>query len=83
VYSSIADVRNALAPDGSSTDPATAAGLSDDQVTDAIHEADGIVDSYIGSRYAITQDTATPARGGFAGQVVVADDRGLPPDVDV
>jgi phage gp36-like protein len=61
VYSSIADVRNALAPDGSSTDPATAAGLSDQQVTDGIHEADGIVDSYIGSRYAIAQDATLPA----------------------
>lgn len=58
-YSLIADVRNALSPDGSQ-DPSTAASLSDAQLQDAIAEADGVIDAYVGSRYQIVQDATVP-----------------------
>lgn len=56
-YSSALDVRNALTPEGASTDGSTAATLSDTQITDSIAEADGLIDAYVGSRYAIVLDT--------------------------
>lgn len=55
MYSSPADVRNALAP-GASEAVDTAASLADDQITDAIKEADGVVDTYIYALYGIPQD---------------------------
>lgn len=61
-YSTVAMVRNALAPgnfedgnepypDGDQTN--TAADLSNDQLNDAIAQADATIDSYIGGRYAV------------------------------
>lgn len=55
MYSSLTDVRSALTPGGVS-DSSTAASLTDPAITDAIDEADSIIDSYIGSRYGIPQD---------------------------
>lgn len=56
MYSSIADVRAALAPGSSAVNPATAASLSEDQITSQINEADGVINAYIGVRYDIPQD---------------------------
>ena len=56
-YSTPAMVRLALIPttDGSQPDTPsdTAADLSDEQLTDAIAEADSIIDGYIGAYYAV------------------------------
>lgn len=56
-YSTPAEVRQALVPtsDGSLPDPAThtAADLSDAQLTDAISEADTLIDGYLGGRYSV------------------------------
>lgn len=56
-YSSPAMVRMALVPssDGSKPDPPsnTGADLSDAQLSDAIAEADSVIDSYIGHYYAV------------------------------
>lgn len=56
-YSTPAMVRQALVPtsDGSMPDPPshTAADLSDQQLSDAISEADSIIDGYIGGHYAV------------------------------
>lgn len=57
MYSSVQDVRDALAPGGSTVNPATAASLSEAQITSQIKEADGVIDAFIGVRYAIPQDT--------------------------
>lgn len=57
MYSSVTDVRNAVAPGPiSRTDPATAGSLNETQIIDAITEADGIVDLHVGNRYVVTQD---------------------------
>lgn len=61
MYSSVDDVRNALAPGGSASDTGTAAAVEDNQIQDAIAEADGIISVHIASRYEIPLDmTATP-----------------------
>lgn len=60
MYSSIADVRNALTPGASADDASTPSGLQDDQITDAINEADAIVDAHLAMRYAINQDDVDP-----------------------
>lgn len=57
MYSSVQDVRDALSPGGSAVNPATAASLSEDQLISQIHEADGVIDAYIGVRYDIPQDS--------------------------
>ena len=49
-YSTTEDVRNALAPTLAAAN-STASGLTDEQIEDAIAEADGRIDSYIGARY--------------------------------
>jgi len=51
-YSTPADVRLALAPTAAEQDPNTAASLADTQLMDAIREADGRIDTFIGGRYA-------------------------------
>lgn len=62
-YSQPVDVRNALAPgvwaapdDGPPPRTGTAADLSDAQLADAIAEADGLIDAYLGGRYATPVD---------------------------
>lgn len=51
-HSDLRDVRNALAPEG--REVGTAATLADDQLLDAILQADAMIDSYT-SKYAIPQ----------------------------
>jgi phage gp36-like protein len=61
VYSSPADVRNALTPGADEADQTTAASFSDAQITDGIKEADGMIDTYLSGRFGIPTDpTATP-----------------------
>lgn len=61
MYSSPADVRNALTPGGLGTDTTTAASFDDAQLEDAIKEADGVIDTYIFSQFSIPTDPdATP-----------------------
>lgn len=52
-YCTIRDVRNALAPSGAS-DQETAAKLPDWQIEDQINEAEGVVNTYLLSKYTIT-----------------------------
>lgn len=62
MYSSPADVRFALTPGGDENDLTTPAHFEDDQIIDAIKEADGTIDTFIYSLYGIPQDpTAEPA----------------------
>lgn len=49
-YSSPYDVRNALTPGGLTDDVETAAGLSDDQLKDAIAEADSAINAVLNGR---------------------------------
>lgn len=60
MYSSPADVRNALTPGGDEADETTAASLSDSQIQDAIKEADGDIDTYVLSSYGIPMDADNP-----------------------
>lgn len=61
MYSSVTDVRNAVAPGLISRDsPASAGSLNEDQILDAIREADSIVDLHVRSRYIVDQDPADP-----------------------
>lgn len=53
-YCTVRDVRNALTPGGDPTSTETAAGLPDWQIEDAILEAEGTINAYIATRYAIT-----------------------------
>lgn len=53
-YCTVRDVRMALAPIADWAKTATAAILSDEQITDAINEAEGIIDGYISRRYLVT-----------------------------
>lgn len=53
-YCSIRDVRLALTPGAVEDDPATAASLPDWQIDDAIVEAEGVINAYLATRYAIT-----------------------------
>lgn len=57
MYSSVDDVRAALAPGGSPSNPGTAATLPEDQIISQINEADGVIDAHIGVRYNIPQDS--------------------------
>jgi hypothetical protein len=52
-YCTPADVRLALAPLDEWDENATAARLTDDQIDDAITEAEGMVDSFVSARYII------------------------------
>jgi phage gp36-like protein len=62
VYSSPADVRNALTPGADDADQTTAASFADAQIEDAIKEADGNIDTYLSGKYGIPTDPdATPA----------------------
>lgn len=56
MYSSVDDVRNALAPGGSTSDPSTPASIDEGEIVDAISEADGIINGYISSRYTVPSD---------------------------
>lgn len=56
MYSTAELVRNALTPTGVA---GTAAVLSDPQLADAIAEADQLIDSYIGARYAVPVQPVT------------------------
>jgi phage gp36-like protein len=56
VYSTVFEVRAAVSSSGGAENPpsqetGTAADLSNAQLTDAINEADSVIDSYIGGRY--------------------------------
>lgn len=59
IYATVNDVREALAPEGDFTDTATAASLSDSQLTDALVEASGEVDGAV--RGAPYDPAAVPA----------------------
>lgn len=63
MYSSVTDVRNALSPGGSTSDPGTPASLEESDILDVIAEADGIIDGYISSRYTVPEDVSV---GGVA-----------------
>lgn len=56
MYSSAQDVREALSPGGSTSDPGTPASISENEILSAISEADGIIDGYVGSRYTVPED---------------------------
>jgi phage gp36-like protein len=65
VYSTVFEVRAAVSPSGGSDNPPdeptrTAADLPNASITDAIEEADSIIDSYIGGRY-VTPVAGDPA----------------------
>lgn len=60
MYSSPADVRNALTPGADQADQTTAAGFQDGQIQDAIKEADGNIDTYLSGKYGIPTDPDTP-----------------------
>lgn len=53
MYSTVFDVRNALTPGADSADSTTAAMLQDDQIEDAILEADAMIDTYLATGYAV------------------------------
>lgn len=55
MYSTVDDVRDALAPGGSNA-ANTAASLEDVQIRNAIEEADSTIDSYLLRRYSIPQE---------------------------
>ena len=55
-YCTVRDVRNALTPDAAVANSGTAAELEDWQIEDAINEAEGIVQSYLASRYVIVSE---------------------------
>lgn len=59
MYSVPYDVRQALTPGASATDLETAAGLTDAQISDAITEADGVINTYISTWYTIPALTVT------------------------
>lgn len=65
-YSTVRDVRLALTPDtpeegdGPAYAADTAASLSDAHLQDAIQEADGRIDFYIGTRYAVPVEYEDP-----------------------
>jgi phage gp36-like protein len=65
VYSTPAEVRLALAPSLPSGAPQqdTAAAFGDDQLNDAIREADARIDGYLRGRYSVPVD---PSAGSFA-----------------
>lgn len=55
-YCTVEDVRNALAPSSDWSSPnQTAATLEDSQIEDAIAEAEGEIDLYIGRRYKVVE----------------------------
>lgn len=59
----------ALTPGGVSTDNTTASMLQDDQIEDAIHEADSIINTYVATGYAVPVvdiEVVTPGEGGAA-----------------
>jgi phage gp36-like protein len=58
-YSTPADVRQVLSPDGLQTDDETAAGFDDAALTDAITRADATLNARLGSHYVVPVDTAT------------------------
>lgn len=60
MYSSPADVRNALTPGADEDDETTAASFADAQINDAIKEADGVIDTYIYALFGIPQDADNP-----------------------
>lgn len=53
-YSTAVDVREALSPTQGGAPGQTAAGLSDEQINDAIAEADSIIDGFVGGSYVTT-----------------------------
>lgn len=62
MYSTVTDVRNALAP--GSVREGTAATLTDQQIIDAINQADALIRSKIGHLYIIPLETVDiPAQG--------------------
>lgn len=61
MYSSPADVRNALTPVADVAVPDTATTFEDAQIEDAIKEADGNIDTYLGGKFSVSQDPDLPA----------------------
>jgi phage gp36-like protein len=57
VYCSPIDVRNALTPGATSDDPTTSAGLSDEQIDDAINQADARIRGYLPAGYVVPMMT--------------------------
>lgn len=57
MYSSPIDVRNALTPGATSVDPTTGAGLSDEQIDDAIRQADSRINGYLPTGYVVPTET--------------------------
>lgn len=64
-YSTPADVRQVLSPDGQQDDDETAAGFSDEALTDAVARADATLNTKLASRYAVPVDTAQYDTGGI------------------
>lgn len=59
MYATFEDVRGVLSPDGQQDDYETAAGFSDDALTDAINRATAKVHTYLAERYSIPVDAPT------------------------
>lgn len=59
MYSSTKDVRTALTPGAVEGDKATASGLDDWQIVDAIEEADSVIDGYLPGGYVVTLTVLT------------------------
>lgn len=60
-YSTLIDVRRALTPGADPLNTETAAGLKDEDIQDAITQADATIDSYLASRYATPVAAAVSA----------------------
>lgn len=58
-YSTPADVRQVLSPDGQQDNYETAAGFDDAALNDAINRADATLNAHLGSRYVVPVDVAT------------------------
>lgn len=56
-YCTVDDVRQVLTPGGDDADDTTAAILDDASLTDAIHRAQGIVNTYLSSRFKVPVPT--------------------------
>lgn len=60
MFSLTLDVRNALTPGAVPTDKATASGLSEDQLLDAIKQADAKIQGYLPAGYTVPMEDIEP-----------------------
>lgn len=57
MYCTVLDVRNALTPGADPADGTTASSLSDDQIIDAVNEADARINTYLPANYTPPTET--------------------------